>query len=42
MKWKKEKKNVFIPDCNTNSCEILRKGTDNNPEITQKVRLVLN
>ncbi|KAE9523830.1 hypothetical protein AGLY_015718 [Aphis glycines] len=36
MKWKKEKKNVFMPDYNTNSSEILRKGTDNDPEITQK------
>lgn len=40
MKWKKEKKNVIMPDYNTNSCEILRKDTDNDPEITQKVRSV--
>lgn len=42
MKWKKEKKNVFMSDCNTNNCEILRKGTDNDPETIQKVRSVLN
>jgi len=42
MKWKNEKKNVFMPECNTNNCEILRRGTENDPEITQKVRSVLN
>ncbi|XP_025198265.1 coiled-coil domain-containing protein 112-like isoform X1 [Melanaphis sacchari] len=34
-KWKKEKKNVVMPDCNTKTCDILRKCTDNDPEITQ-------
>ncbi|XP_060875656.1 coiled-coil domain-containing protein 112-like isoform X2 [Metopolophium dirhodum] len=35
-KWKKEKKNVFVPDCNPNNCDMLRKCADNDPEITGK------
>ncbi|CAI6363504.1 unnamed protein product [Macrosiphum euphorbiae] len=36
-KWKKEKKNVFLPDCNANNCDMLRKCADNDPEITGKL-----
>lgn len=39
-KWKKEKKNGFVLDCNPNNCDMLRKCTDHVPEITQKVRSV--
>ncbi|XP_022166520.1 coiled-coil domain-containing protein 112-like [Myzus persicae] len=35
-KWKKEKKNGFVLDCNPNNCDMLRKCTDHVPEITQK------
>jgi len=39
-KWKKEKKNVLVPDCNPNNCDMLRKCADNDPEITEKVRSI--
>lgn len=40
MKWKKEKKNVFVLDCNSNNCDMLRKCADNDPGRTEKVRSV--
>lgn len=42
MKWKKEKKNVFVLDCNSNNCDMLRKCADNDPGRTEKVRSVQN
>lgn len=40
MKWKKEKKNVIVLDCNTNNCEMSKKCADNDPEMMGKVRFV--